>query len=55
MISDEDKKEIFDQYRIGYGYAKEQLMRWYKISEAEAEDLMKQGQKIKAAVFGSDE
>jgi hypothetical protein len=51
MISDKDKKEILDQYRAGYAYDKKQIIRWYGATNAEAEEIMKQGRRLKNTQF----
>lgn len=52
MIKAEDKKEILDQYSLGYAYSKQQIMRWYGATKKEADQITKQGRAIKVAKFG---
>ncbi len=42
-----DKREILAQYKLGYAYTKDQIMRWYGASEREALQIMKQGEGVK--------
>lgn len=47
MINEKDKLEIFEQYKFGYAYTEEQIIRWYNATPKEAEQIIKEGKKVR--------